>query len=199
MRPVRWNTAGAWLLAFSFLVPLVVGASYVAVNFAALSQESAQERQTNFEFASIWIQVALWVLMVLFALMDRRQLISFGHLRPARAWWILLFPRWCTSSCVASGSLARFVTDSVRSSPILSRSWALFCSASSLQRGINENGGNYVVTRPPTIPDTVGSEFSCTRVPSTSGETHTLNIEVVRGTDGQPTAKLLSVTPPING
>ena len=53
---------------------------------------STKDRQDSFAFASIGIQVALWVLMILFAFMDRRKLISYGYLRPARVWWILLVP-----------------------------------------------------------------------------------------------------------
>jgi hypothetical protein len=223
-RPAQWNTAGAWLLAFSYIFTLMVAVVYVVAEFPTLTLESAQARQSSIEFASIWIQVGLWVLLVLFALMDRRKLLSFGYLRPARAWWILLFPpliylimRGVGISREVRHGFGPLITYLVsilaivllgigssiaipaflasRAGALGSQSGASF--ASSLQKGLNAKGAGYVVTCPPTIPDTVGSTFSCTAVPSVSGATHTLMIEVVRGTNGQPTARLLSVTPPI--
>ena len=224
--PARWNTAGAWLLAFSYPMSLVVAVFYVAVNFAAFAAEPARVRQDNITFASIWIQVTLWVLMVLFALMDRRKLISYGYLRPARVWWLLLLPpllylimRGVAISrevrhgfgpliaylATAVGIVLLGVISAVVLPALLAGrglatgSEAGVTFAASLQRGLNANGGHYVVTCPPTIPDTVGGSFSCTAIPSGSGEVHTLNIEVVQGANGLPTAKLLSVNPPITG
>ena len=223
-RPARWNTAGAWLLAFSYPMSLVVAAAYVAVNFATFATESTQARQDSITFASVWIQVALWVLMVLFALMDRSKLISYGYVRPSRVWWILLLPplvylimRGVGISrevrhgfgpliaylATAVGIVLLSVITAIAIPALLAGSGVIGSSessasfASSLQRGLNENGAHYVVTCPPRIPDTVGASFSCNAVASGSGEVLTLDIEVVRGANGQPTAKLLSMTPAI--
>lgn len=225
-RPARWNTAGGWLLALSYVMTLVVAAIYVAVNFAVFSDESNQARESTIAFASVWIEVALWALLLLFAVMDRRKLLSFGYLHPARVWWILLFPplvylimRGVAISREVRHGFGPLITYLVSTLGIVllsvataivipavlaghlgaagSASGATF--ASSLQKGINEKGVDYTVKCPTTIPDTVGSQFSCTAIPAPAGQVHTLNIEVVRGADGQPTAKLLSVTPPIAG
>jgi hypothetical protein len=225
-RPAQWNTAGAWLLAFSYLFTLIAALAYVVVNNPTLALESVQARQSTIEFASIWISVALWFLQVLFVLLDRRKLRSYGYARPASFWWILLLPpliylimRGIAVSrevrhgfgpliayLVSAGAVVLLGIVSAVAIPALlaSRAGAAGSEsgvsfASSLQKGLDAQGGSYAVTCPPTISDSIGATFSCIAVPSGSGTSHTLNIEVVRGADGQPTAKLLAVSPPITG
>lgn len=220
-RPMQWNTAGAWLLAFSYLFAIVVAIFYLVVASPALALQSRQQRVDSITFASLWIPTALWILQVLFVLMDRRKLRSFGYLRTATVWWILLLPpllylimrgvavsrevrhgfaplitylvSWAvvvllgiTSAILIPAFLAQRAGGSLASSQF----------ASSLETGLNEKGGHYTVTCPPSLPTNVGSTFTCTAIDAT-GSAHSLDISIVQGTDGKPTAKLLSVTPPI--
>ena len=225
-RPAQWNTGAAWLLAFSYIFTLIVGLIYAVVEFPSLALQTAETRQSSIAFASILIQLALWLVMVLLALTDRRKLRSFGYDRLASVLWILLFPpllylimRGVAISrevrhgfgpliayLVSIGAIVLLGIVSAVAIPVFlasragvdgSVSGAPF--ASSLQKGLNAQGGNYTVICPPTIPTAINATFSCTATPSGSGESHTLKIEVVRGADGQPTTKLLSVTPPISG
>ncbi|MDQ1546231.1 MAG: hypothetical protein QOH69_1135 [Actinomycetota bacterium] len=224
-RPAQWNTAGAWLLSFSYIFTLIIALVYVVLEFPALTLQTAQTRQGSITFASVLIQLALWLLMVLFALTDRRKLKSYGYIRPASVLWILLFPPLLylimrgvaisrevrhgfgpliaylvsIAAIVLLGVGSAIAIPAILAGQVAGSSVSGAAFASSLQTGLNEQGGNYTVICPRTIPTTVDSTFSCTATPSGSGKAHTLKIEVVRGADGQPTTKLLSVTPPFSG
>jgi hypothetical protein len=221
-RPAQWNTAGAWFLAFSYLFTLIVALVYVVVASPGLALESPARRSSDIAIGSVWIQVALWVLQILFTIMDRRKLRSFGYSRPASFWWILLLPpliylimRGVVISREVRHGFAPLITYLVSAGAIvvlgigsavlipvfLSQRAGSIASTeftSSLQAGLDEKGGHYTVTCPPTLPTTVGATFTCTAVDS-SGTSHALNISIVQGADGHPTTKLLSVSPPIAG
>ena len=217
-RPAQWNTVWVWLLAFSTLLLTLA----YAVTFAVEGTGTPTTELTGVAA----LAVGSFVLEILFALADRRKLLSWGHLRPASVWWMLLGPLFylifravAVRREVGRGlaPLITYIVVAVGSSIILTIGSAIFLPAflagrgvivgsvsgsafaSSLQSGLNEQGGNYTVTCPPTIPTTVDSTFSCTAITSGSGDVHTLKIEVIRGADGQPTTKLLSVSPPFSG
>jgi hypothetical protein len=221
-RPAQWNTAGAWLLAFSYVFALIAIFGWAVANSSSLALETVLERNADITFASLWIPVALFVLQILFTLMDRRKLRSFGYLRPASFWWILLLPplvylimRAVVISREVRHGFAPLVTYLVTIGAVVllgvgtaiaipaflnQRAGSLASTqfASSLQTGLNEKGAHFTVTCPPTIPSTIGSTFTCTAADS-AGTSHSLDIQVITGTDGKPGVKLLSVTPPITG
>jgi hypothetical protein len=72
--------------------------------------------------------------------------------------------------------------------------------ASGITSGMDKNGGNYSVNCAPFAePKTNPIDVTCTAVDIASKVSHTLEIEIDPGTGGgQPTVKLLSVTPPIS-
>jgi hypothetical protein len=221
-QPAQWNTAGAWLLAFSYVFALFAIFGWAVANGSSLAVETEVKRNADIAFASVWIPVALFVLQVLFTLMDRRKLRSFGYLRPASFWWILLLPpllylimRAVVISREVRHGFAPMITYLVTVGAVVllgvgsaiaipaflnQRAGSLASTqfASSLQAGLDEKGGNFTVTCPPTIPTRIGSTFTCTATDS-AGKSHALDIQVITGTDGAPGVKLLSVTPPITG
>jgi Protein of unknown function (DUF2510) len=85
------------------------------------------------------------------------------------------------------------------SGPVVNRANATSL-ASGITTGLDKNGGNYTVTCTPFAkPTTQPINVSCTAVDASTNLTHTMIIEVDPGTaGGQPTVKLLSVTPPIS-
>ncbi len=224
-RPAQWNTTGAWLLAFSSLGTLIIGIVYVVVESTSLSLQSAQEQSSSIASATIWIQVVVWVVQVLFVLMDRRKLREFGYLRLASLWWILLLPPFIyllmrgivisrevrhglgplIAFLVSTGAIILLSIVSAvaipaflasRAGVIGSESGTSF--ASSLQTGLDEKGGHFTVTCPSSLPSTVGATFSCNAVDAT-GTSHALTIQITTGADGKPGYKLTAVTPPITG
>jgi len=216
-RPAQWNTLGVWLLAFSGLFSIIVLAAFAAANPAALASASTV-------VALLGIELGLLVLELLFAAMDRAKLRSLGYLQVASIWWILLLGpllylilRGVAVSREVRHGFAPLITYIVTLGSIIvlsivaavaipvfieSRLGASSAVASAqfaagLEKGLDEKGGNYNVVCPPNISTTIGAEFSCTATDSATNTSHTLTIQVTRGADGQPSAKLVSVTPPI--
>jgi hypothetical protein len=98
----------------------------------------------------------------------------------------IAIPVFLNSRLHASSSLA----DSVNATSL----------ASGITTGMEKNGGSYQVTCTPFAePKSSPVDVTCNAVDLNSKETHTLQIEVDPATaGGQPTVKLLSVTPPIS-
>jgi hypothetical protein len=224
-RPMQWNTAGAWLLGFSELFTLVIVILSVLIDGVAITAPQGSAAHNTYLAGSVAVEIALWVLMLLFAVMDRRKLRSLGYLRTASIWWILVLPftplvylimRGVAVSREVGrgfGPLIAYIVSylviillavlTAIAIPVYLAQQTGGTVASSqfaagIQKGLDENGAQYTVTCPPSIPTTVGSTFTCTAVES-SGPSHSLNIGIVQGTDGKPTPKLLSVSPPIAG
>jgi hypothetical protein len=221
VRPMRWNTAGAWLLAFN--VPLFVVAAFVigflgASAFAATGGTAATTGTTSGSLTplTVGVQVGGWAIQLLFAWMDQRKLRSYGYMQTAAIWWVLLTPlayliargiavhresgrgygplvafsTFIGLAIVAAIALPAFLVARGASSS------AQF--AASLETGLDEKGGHYTVSCPANIPTAIGATFSCTAVDS-SGTSHVLTIQIITGTNGEPSVKLVSVTPPIAG
>jgi hypothetical protein len=210
VRPAQWNTVGGWLIAFSSIVFGIVAAIVSAI--------AIPSNDSNLTLATIvgGAIVALLVLFV-FAELDRRALRRFGYTHTASILWMLLGPLiYLILRKVAIGREVRrgyapLVTYAVIMvvSVIASVALPLFLASragplaaaeftSSLEQGLDENGASYTVECPPSIPTTIGSQFTCTATDAVTHTSHTLKIEVVTGSDGKPTVKLLSVTPPIS-
>ena len=210
-RPAQWNTVGAWLLAFSGL--LIGGALVIALSRGIVPT-------TPYGLGALFGSLAIpYLITLVFAEIDRRKLRSLGYLKIPSLWWMLLSPPLVylivrtvyVFGEVRKGAapLVTYIVVSVASSVVLSLTiTALFAGsfatnpsqlfASSLQKGLDGKGGHFTVSCPPTIPTSIGSTFTCTAVDST-GTSHVLSIQVVLGTDGKPSVKLQSVTPPISG
>ena len=217
-RPAQWNTLGVWLLAFSGLLSVIILGVFAAVNAPSLASPTTP-------FVYVGIQVGVLVLELLFAAMDRAKLRSLGYLQLTSIWWILLLGpllylilRGVAVSREVRHGFAPLITFIVTMGSIIvlaivaavaipafieSRLGAGSAVAATqfsagLERGLDEKGGNYTVVCPPTIPTTIGAQFSCTATDSATNTAHTLTIQVTRGTDGKPSAKLISVDPPIS-
>jgi hypothetical protein len=209
-RPAQWNTVGSWLLAFSGLLSSVA----VLIVFATAGTSITTPFGAGRYFGAAAV---VFLVIVLFAEADRRKLRSLGYLSVPSLWWMLLAAPLAYLIVrtvkvygevrrgiaplityfvvnVVSGILVGVAIAVLLPGVLGATSSAAF--ASSLQTGLNQNGGHYTVTCPPTLSITVGANFTCTAI-DVSGVSHELSITIVRGADGQPTAKLLSVVPPI--
>ncbi|HMH57550.1 MAG TPA: DUF2510 domain-containing protein [Galbitalea sp.] len=225
-QPGQWNTPGAWLLAFSALIRIAafaaVGIAFVATGSFSGGIATSGATATVFGLYA-GISVVVLLIELLFATSDRRRLRSWGYLQTASVWWVLLDPViylilravyiWrevrhgiapmityiavtIGSIVVLSVGLAVFIPIFVAANGGTGASYATQFTA-DLQKGLDQNGGNYTVTCPPTIPTTIGARFSCTATDTATNTAHTLSIEIIQGTNGQPSTKLLSVDPPI--
>ena len=211
-RPLQWNTAGSWLLAFSGVLTLL--ALFLSDRFSPTSITTAYGVGQLAGSSAI-----VFLISLLFAEADRRRLRSLGFLKVPSLWWMLLSPPLAyliVRTVVVWGEVRRglaplitYLVVSIGGSVLASVAVVLFLPgafglttsaefASSLQTGLNEKGGHYTVTCPSSIPTTIGATFSCRAVDS-AGTSHTLTIQVITGSDGKPGFKLVSVTPPITG
>jgi hypothetical protein len=212
VRPMQWNTAGSWLLAFSGVLSLL--AIFLAGRFSPTSITTAYGAGQLAGSTVIVFFVSLF-----FAEADRRKLRSLGYLKVPSLWWMLLSPPLAyliVRTVVVWGEVRRglaplitylivtiggSVLASIAVVLLLPGAFGLNSSAefaASLQTGLNEKGGHFTVTCPASIPTTIGAAFSCTAIDS-AGTSHTLTIQVITGSDGKPGVKLVSVTPPIAG
>jgi hypothetical protein len=91
-RPGQWNTGGAWFLAFSQVITLVAIVALFVVDRGTIASTGVQAAAQALILAIALIGLGVFVLSVLFAVMDRRKLQSFGYLHTASIWWILLAP-----------------------------------------------------------------------------------------------------------
>jgi Protein of unknown function (DUF2510) len=223
-RPVQWNTPGGWLLAISGLLFAIafVGALFAAGTTKSSSTEisvavgiplvfwillflfaSADRRRLRSlgyqNTASIWWMFLAPPLVYLIV----RTVVLWREVRHGIAPLITYLALSIASVVVvfiaSAVLLPAFIvehggTASFTSSPTSSSEFA-----ASLKTGLDEKGGDYVVTCPSTISQVIGSQFSCTAVDVATNISHTLTIKVVQGTDGKPSVKLVSVTPPISG
>ena len=210
--PVQSNTAGAWLLAFSGVLASIAIYIVIATSGTSITSPYGVGRYLG-------ASAVVFLVTLFFAEADRRKLRSLGYLAVPSLWWMLLAPplvylivrtvrvwrevRKGVAPLVtylvvnlASGILVGVLIAILLPGALGASSSAAFTS--SLQTGLNQDGGHYTVTCPPSLSTAVGSDFTCTAVDA-SGVSHALSITIVRGTDGQPTAKLLSVSPPISG
>jgi hypothetical protein len=215
--PSQWNTASAWILAFS---PLYTSAVIVLIFIltAAGNPSNATPATSGSIFGA---DIVLIIVEVLLAVSDRRKLRSYGFQQTASVWWILLGPviylivRAVNVWREARHGIAPMITNivvTVVSGVLIGTLAAVSVIASQgdfgsaaysvqfaagVEKVLNENGGHYVVECPPTFPATINSQFSCTATDASTNTVHTLTIEVVQGANGTPTEKLLSVDPPL--
>lgn len=91
-RPGQWNTGGAWFLAFSQVITLIAIVALFVVDRGTIASTGVQAAVQALILAIALIGLGVFFLNVLFAVMDRRKLQSFGYLQPASVWWILLAP-----------------------------------------------------------------------------------------------------------
>ncbi|HEX3678241.1 MAG TPA: DUF2510 domain-containing protein [Galbitalea sp.] len=223
-QPGQWNTAGAWLLAFSPIVTIVAIGILVAVDASAIPTILSPTDHT-LTYTTLGVEIGVFLLEVLFASMDRRKLQSLGYLQPASVWWILLAAPLvylimrgiAVSREVRHGFgplIANIVTTllvivlvgvgtAIAIPAYIASQGGVGTAAyaaqfdTGLEKGLDEHGAHYTVNCPPTIPTTINAEFSCTATDTSTNSAHTLKMEIVQGADGKLAPKLLSVDPPI--
>jgi hypothetical protein len=204
------NTVSSWFVALSpfyyaiaFIIALPALASIASLTILG-------------EIAGAIIAIP-FVIALIFAIADFSALKKRGLARPASPGWMFLTPlvylivrtvrvrratgrgsaplwvwiaAWAVSSAIIGVATVQIV-------PAVTN----FQNASSLAQGIedgmNSKGAKFQVTCPPTAPLTIGSRFTCTAVDGTTHLSHSLLIDVIKGANGQPTAQLGTVTPPL--
>jgi len=218
--PTSWSTPWGWILAAS---PIYFAVLSVVAVLLLLGKgvTAAPFDSTSAANVSVGALIILGgVLLIVFAVLDNRKLNSLGYLQRAGWGWIFLTPLVYliirtvrifgqTRRGIAPlifhiivgivGFVAYLVVVAVVA-VAAQHGGALGTSSAfsaGLVKGLDENGGNYTVSCPTVIPSVVGDKFSCTATDVSTKTPHVLNIEVVTGTDGKPTVKLLSVDPPI--
>jgi hypothetical protein len=211
-RPAQWNTVGSWLLAFSGLLSLI----FLFIGLRSTGASIATPYGTGVVLGSSAIA---FLISLFFAEADRRKLRALGYLKVPSLWWMLLAPPLVyliVRTVVVWGEVRKGIAPLITFLVVnlvggvaagfllvllLPGALGIGAStefASSLQTGLDQKGGHFTVTCPPSLPTTINSTFTCTAVDS-KGTSHSLSIEVIQGADGQPTVKLLSVIPAITG
>jgi Protein of unknown function (DUF2510) len=173
-RPAQWNTGAAWFLALSQLITLVAIVALFAVDGATIASTGVLPTTQTLTLATGAIEIGVFLLSVLLAVMDRRKLQSFGYLQLASVWWILLAPPLAylivrgiaVSREVRHGFgplVAYIITTAVVvllgvgtavAIPVYlashegAGSWSGTDFAADLQKGLDHNGGNYTVVCP---------------------------------------------------
>jgi hypothetical protein len=208
--PTRSNTVSSWFVALS---PFYYAIAFI-IALPALASISGVIVLGSIAAAII---VVPFVIALIFAIVDFGALKKLGHPRPASPGWMFLTPlvylivrtvRVRRATGKGSAPLWVWIAAWAISSAIIGIATVQiipavmnFQNSSSLARGIedgmNSQGGKFQVTCPPNAPLTIGSKFTCTALDGTTHTQHTLLIDVVAGTNGQPTIQLETVTPPI--
>jgi hypothetical protein len=211
--PGSSNTAGVWIVALS---PIYSALLVLVALFLIYQNPSAIE---IIYVADVGASGVVAAIIVFAAARDRRALFLRGYDNPASFWWALLNPVYLIVRTVRvlrevhrGGAplwtwigawicaIVLTIVGSVVMLPVFLNSSTVRTGtslAASIQNGMDSRGGNYLVTCPPTVSFVLGTEFSCTALDEANGQSHTLLIDVVSGSDGRPTVSLKSVTPPI--
>ena len=219
--PTVWNTAWGWILALS---PVYFFGLFVASVLLIINRTStASPLNSSPGAVALGGLIILGaILLIVFAVLDYLRLKALGYTRTASWGWVFLTPlvyliirtvrvygetrRGIAPVIVHGiagvvGFVAYLVVSAVVALSLSGGAGALGTSSqfsAGLVRGLDEKGGSYSATCPPIIPSVVGSTFSCTATDTTTNTVHTLNLEVVTGTNGKPTVRLVSVVPPIS-
>jgi hypothetical protein len=222
-RPAQWNTVGAWLLAFSGLLSLAAATShglmtgfaitsaydfggylggYAVVFLLTLLFAEADRRKLRslgyLKIPSLW-----WMLLappLIYLIL--RTVSVWGEVRKGIAPLITYFVVNVACGILISVGVVLLLPGMAALGTAGLGTAGLGTStqfAVGIAKGLDENGGNYAVVCPRAIPNVIGSVFSCRATNRSNNVAHTMEIQVVEGTNGRPTVKLLSVTPPITG
>ena len=215
--PLQWNTVWIWLIIF--LPLLLEGISYGAlptlIPALAVSPDPVAALALG-ELACVAVAIALFITL---AYQDRRTLRQWGYANPPSPWWMLISLVYFILRAIRvhreSGHglapLFVFIAIGIGSgifSPILGAAISAE-DAPALQSAqttimerqftevLDSHGGNYSFTCPAAFNFVIGEQFTCTATDLTSSVPHAVALEIVAGSDGKPTVKLISVTPAI--
>jgi Protein of unknown function (DUF2510) len=224
-RPTRSNTVWSWILAASplyFIALSLIGVLVIAGQFSSGGLAAA----TSVDFVVGLLVILGIVLVIVSAVRDSATLRRWGFIKPASGAWVLLSTLvylilrtvrvyretrhgiapiifFVIASFVAGSAYGVIVFALVPSivATTTGPGSAAYASefTTGIERGLDQNGASYNVVCPTSIPTTIGATFSCTATDKATNAAHTLSIQVIEGTNGKPTVKLLSVTPPITG
>jgi Protein of unknown function (DUF2510) len=215
-RPAQWNSAAAWAIAASPIYFGLLG-SIDAATGATLGTGTGT-------VSVVAIVVALFILLGLIAVLvaavrDSATLKRWGYLNPPSALWILLgqlvylIIRTVRVHREVRRGIAPLILFAVSSVAVSIISLAIFLAialpaiestagstyaqqfTAGVQKGLDQNGGNYAVVCPPVFPTALDSTFNCTATDENTNTPHTLEFQIVDGANGQVTQKLVAVTP----
>jgi hypothetical protein len=219
--PTSWNTPWAWILALCpiYFVGLSVISSFLIAGHTSTAGPLTTSPGEVIDGSGILLGL---ILLVVLALIDNLRLKRMGYSRTAGWGWVFLTPLvyliirtvrvfaetrrgiavLILHIVIGVVALVVYIVFSVILAASIVSGLGLANSSSQftsgLVKGLDQNGGNYKVACPSVIPDTIGARFSCTATDASTNAAHVLTIEVVTGSDGKPTVKLLSVDPPIS-
>ena len=217
--PLRWNTIWIWILVLS---PVVLVIALSAVQTAVIQSFVAGGLSVEaIVVGAIAVPVLSLAAYITIAYQDQRVLRQWGYTKRTSPWWVLLFlvylilrtNRVYRESRHGIAPLITYLVAYVVSGVI---SGALFtlnhASDDATQRivertafeqevtkGLDSRGGNFTFTCPDNFSLTIGTQYDCTAVDQSTRTSHTVDLEIVADSNGNPTAKLISVTPPISG
>jgi hypothetical protein len=203
IRPVRWNTAGGWAIAFSPLVSLVAAAA-----IGVLALEGSRSWWWYLAAAALPLLV-----LIAFAARDRNRLRQFGYPQVPSAWWMLLGPLcylisrglkvrrasgrglapiWVFVAVAVLLSVVSGVTSVDLQAEIAPHQVAAIERAISAD--LASRGGAFDVACPTQSAITVGTSFTCTTTDRVSGAAGTAAVTITslagsfryRFTPGQP-------------
>jgi Protein of unknown function (DUF2510) len=215
--PFKWNTVWIWIIVLMPVVGVLILSSLIEACLVDLAATPSDALLWVFAFVGFFL--GGWVLYIVLAYQDRRVLRIWGYPSPPSPWWILLTPVYVILRTVnvrrESGHgiaplIVYFVAGFVAVVLFLVLSAIGVATDQSTQgefqrslfeqeavKGLDSHGGNYTFVCPPDFSLAVGSEFTCTATDESDSISHSIAIEIVAGANGEPTPKLLSVTPPI--
>ena len=215
--PTRWNTPAIWIIIFLPFVIVALAWLVLPPIVIAVAANPADAGLLGFgDFGTV---VVLYAIYIALAYSDRRKLREWGYTNPPSPWWMLLAivylilrtSRVRRESGHGIAPLVVYLSFAIGVgilSPVLAGIVAVANAPAGeaaertvfvrqFTEGLDSHGGNFTLNCPPDFSLAVGSQFTCTATELTNSTTHAIALQVVTGTDGKPTVKLISVTPPI--
>jgi hypothetical protein len=179
---------------------LGIGAIGILLLLFAASRDRARLRSFGYlQLTSVWwvLLVAPLVYLIIRTIRVRRE---SGHGLAPLVFYLVSYVGIIVLGIVAAVAIPAFLASRVAASSTVADTANATSLASGITSGMDKNGGNYSVSCTPFAePKTNPVDVTCTALDIASNVSHTLQIEVDPGVDGgQPTVKLLSVTPPIS-
>jgi hypothetical protein len=224
-QPTQWNTASSWVLATTPLWMVAVELIVILINASMGASVTAQTGTIS--VITIAVYLVIFLIEILAAVRDHNALKRWGYRTVSSTAWILLGPliylivrtvrvrsevkRGIAPLVFYIVSIVCIIFLGIAAAVVIpiylaehggasSNSANASSLAAGITNGLDKSGGTYTVTCIPFAqPTSAPTDVTCTAIDTASNDSHTLFIEVdpPATPGGQPTVRLLSVTPPI--